>query len=124
MENISGKLYVSPLLFLTEAENPFKAEERQYPIDFQYPFKDRYLIALDIPEGYLVESLPESVTFALDRNAASFRYAVNASGNKIQVSVELSMNEALFLPTDYANLKKFYQMLIDKENEKIVLTKT
>ncbi|WP_034261164.1 DUF3857 domain-containing protein [Altibacter lentus] len=124
VENISGKLYVSPLLFLTEAENPFKAEERQYPIDFQYPFKDRYLIALDIPEGYLVESLPESVTFALDRNAASFRYAVNASGNKIQVSVELSMNEALFLPTDYANLKKFYQMLIDKENEKIVLTKT
>ncbi|MAP55924.1 DUF3857 domain-containing protein [Altibacter sp.] len=124
VENINGKLYVSPLLFLTEAENPFKAEERQYPIDFQYPFKDRYLISLDIPEGYQVEVLPEPVTFALDGNACSFRYAASASGNKIQVSVELSMNEALFLPTDYVNLKKFYQMLIDKENEKIVLSKT
>jgi hypothetical protein len=31
---IGDKMYISPLLFLAVGENPFKQEERLYPIDY------------------------------------------------------------------------------------------
>src|SRR5690606_6989067 len=44
VESIGDKLYFSPLLFLTEKENPFKSEDRKYPVDFSFPRESRYMI--------------------------------------------------------------------------------
>jgi len=41
IDEIDGKLYFSPLLFLTLEENPFQKETRKYAIDFGYPFKQQ-----------------------------------------------------------------------------------
>lgn len=124
VEEISGKLYFSPLVFMAIKDNPFKLEERQYPIDFEYPKKDRYIINITLPEGYQVESLPESIAMNLDRGEGSFKYAVSNRNGIIQLSVEFAINEAVIPSTSYGNLKKFYQLIIDKQNEKIVLSKT
>ena len=42
-------------------ENPFKQEKRDYPIDFKYPIHDSYTITYNIPQGYVVESIPEKI---------------------------------------------------------------
>ncbi len=57
LESVGGKLYFSPLLYLTTIENPFKSDQRKYPVDYGYIRKDRYLISINIPDGYKVESL-------------------------------------------------------------------
>jgi hypothetical protein len=123
VENINDKLYFSPMLYLVIKENPFKLEERMYPIDYGYPVKDRYLITIAIPEGYQVESMPESIQFGLEENMGSFRYSASNMTDKIQLSVEFAINEPLMAATSYTSLKKFYQLVIEKENEKIVLSK-
>lgn len=123
IEEISGKLYFSPLLFMAADENPFKAEDRKYPIDFEYPIKDRYLVKYQIPEGYMVESVPKNSSFALPDNLGSFRYMINNSEKEIQISTELAINTSLFAPEMYQNLKKFFELVVQKENEKVVLTK-
>ncbi len=123
IENIGGKLYFSPLLFLTTKENPFKLEERQYPVDYGFPLKDRYIVTIGIPEGYKVESIPESSAIAFGENMGAFRYTVSQNGNKVQVSMEFSINESLIGAQEYPNLKKFYELLIEKEKEKVVLVK-
>ncbi len=122
-EDISGKIYFTPMAFLCEKENPFKLDNRSYPVDFSYARKDRYIINIDVPEGYKVESLPEDAGLTLGERSASFRYAIKQMGNKLQLSVELSLNEAFVSAEEYSNLKKFYQMVVDKENEKVVLVK-
>ncbi len=124
VEEIEEKLYFSPLLFLAIAENPFKSDERNYPIDYKYSQKDRYLVTINIPEGYVVESIPESTSFGLEQGMGSFKYSISNNGNKIQLSVEMSINEAVIPANAYGGLKKYYQLLIDKENEKVVLSKT
>ena len=58
IEEVAGKLYFSPLVFLARNENPFKPETRGYPIDFGFPMKDRCIINVSLPEGYVVESIP------------------------------------------------------------------
>ncbi len=123
VEDVAGKLYFSPMIFLATKENPFKPEERLYPIDFGYPMKDRYIVNIALPEGYKVESLPENTLFNLGEGVGSYKYLISQVGNKLQLSVEFAMNQSLIGAEDYGNLKKFYELLIAKENEKVVLSK-
>lgn len=123
MENVGGKLYFSPLAFLAMKENPFKLEKREYPVDFGYPRKDRYLVTINLPEGYSIESKPENAMLTLGEGMGSFKYLLSQVGNKLQLSVELSINDAFISAEEYTNLKKFYEMLIAKEAEKVVLIK-
>ena len=123
VEEIGGKLYLSPLLFLAMNENPFKLNERNYPIDFEYPMKDRYIVTVNIPEGYKVESVPESTNFVLGENLGAFKYLINNVGGRLQVSVEFAINTAIMPAQNYDMIKKFFKLMIDKEQEKVVLTK-
>ena len=123
VEDVAGKLYFSPLIFMAAKENPFLSETRLYPIDFGYPMKNRYIVNIAIPDGYSVESLPESTVFNLGENTGSFRYLISQNGNKLQLSVEFSINKSFIAAEEYGNLKKFYELLIAKENEKVVLSK-
>ena len=111
------------MVFLAAKESPFKPETRLYPIDFGFPMKDRYIVNIDLPEGYKVESLPENAVFNLGEDTGSFRYLISQVGNKLQLSVELSINKSFIAAEEYGNLKKFYELLIAKENEKVVLSK-
>ena len=85
--------------------------------------KDRYIINIALPEGYKVESMPENAVFNLGEDTGSFRYLISQVGNKLQLSVEFSINKSFIAAEEYANLKKFYELLIAKENEKVVLSK-
>ncbi len=123
LENVGGKLYFSPMAFLALKENPFKLEKRDYPIDYGYPIKDRYLVTINLPEGYKLESTPENAIFSLGENMGGFKYMISQVGNKLQLSVELSINDSFISAEDYGNLKKFYEMIIAKEAEKVVLIK-
>ncbi|QQX75369.1 MULTISPECIES: transglutaminase domain-containing protein [Aequorivita] len=123
VEDVAGKLYFSPMVFMATKESPFKPETRDYPIDFGYPMKDRYIINITVPEGYKVESMPENAVFNLGENTGSYRYLISQMGNKLQLSVEFSINKSFIAADEYGNLKKFFELLIAKENEKVVLSK-
>ena len=111
------------MLFFTEDENPFKAEKRQYPIDFVFPTEDKYMINITLPEGYVVESLPASGAIAMEENIGSFKYTVQQQGNIIQMMVVSSINYGV-VPADYYDtLKNFYQKMVEKQGEKVVLKK-
>ncbi|MCO6148183.1 DUF3857 domain-containing protein [Flavobacterium sp. NRK1] len=120
---IGDKIYFNPLLFFTATENPFKQEEREYPIDFGYPWQDRYMINITLPEGYVVESLPKPVSVVMEENIGSFKYNVVSQNNSVQVSVLFDVNYANVSQAYYRTLKDFFQMVIDKQNEKVVLKK-
>jgi hypothetical protein len=123
VEIIGDKMYISPLLFLNFKENPFKQEKREYPVDFGYPTQDKYNIIIAIPEGYQVETLPAPLNLGTPDNIMAFKYNIGNTGNKIQVSITIDVNAAI-VPADYYDvLKDFFQKIIEKQNEKIVIKK-
>jgi transglutaminase-like putative cysteine protease len=123
VEIINGKMYVSPLFFATMSQNPFKQEKREYPVDLSYPRQKRMNIMIEIPKGYKIESIPESTRMIAEEQMGEFKYLIQATDNKIQLSITSSINWAI-VPTDYYEmLKDFYQKMITKQNEKIVLIK-
>ena len=123
VEEIGDKLYFSPMLFLTPKENPFKSDNRNFPIDFVYPIADKYMINIKIPEGYAVETLPESGKYQLNESDGAFIYMTKLNGNFIQFTISFDLSKTLILPTEYENFKKFYQLMVEKETEKVVLKK-
>jgi transglutaminase-like putative cysteine protease len=122
-EFIGEKMYINPLLFFTKEHNPFKQEIREYPVDFGYPFLDKYTVNIDIPEGYVVETLPKSSQLNMEDNIGSFKFISNAIGNKIQLSITHQINTPIVPSEYYSMLKEYYQGMIAKETEKIVLKK-
>ncbi|GAA4964804.1 DUF3857 domain-containing protein [Algibacter aquimarinus] len=120
---IGDKMYFSPLFYLKTSDNPFKLEKREFPVDFGYPSVTSYRVLINIPEGYKVESVPESASIALPDNLGSFKYKVVGKGNAIQLLVSSQINQSIVSPTYYEVLKEYFNTFIQKEAEQIVLTR-
>ncbi|RIA10650.1 transglutaminase superfamily protein [Flavobacteriaceae bacterium MAR_2010_72] len=123
IEEIGDKLYFSPLLFLTTKENPFKEDKRDFPIDLNHPISDKYMINIMLPEGYKVEYLPKNEKFQFNGEIGEFSYLAIENGKFLQLSVNFAINTSLVLSSDYEYFKNFYGMLVEKQSEKIILSK-
>jgi hypothetical protein len=122
-EIIGGKIYINPLLFYTRLENPFKQEVREYPIDYGYTFLDKYAVNIQIPDGYQIETLPTTSIYSMQDDLGTFKYMTTSSGNTINIIITHQINTPIISSEYYDMLKEFYQKMIDKQNEKIVLVK-
>ncbi|WP_248722136.1 DUF3857 domain-containing protein [Seonamhaeicola sp. ML3] len=120
---IGDKMYFSPLFYMRTDENPFKLENREFPVDFGYPSITSQRIIINIPEGYKIDSVPEDVAIGLPDNLGSFNFKIVGRGNTIQVSVVSQINESIILPAHYEALKEYFNKYVQKEAEQVVLTR-
>jgi len=118
---IGDKMYINPVLFFTESQNPFVQEKREMPVYFGYPKEKKYNISFEIPEGYAVESIPQSISITTAEKELFFSIKIVPDGNKIQILVNKGINTVDVSADYYGAIKDFYQKVIDKQNEKIVL---
>ncbi|WP_431158964.1 DUF3857 domain-containing protein [Winogradskyella poriferorum] len=123
VDEIGEKLYFNPLFCFALKESPFKLEERQYPIDFVIPMKDKYTINIMIPEGYNIESLPNSEAFTFNNGQSNFKYIIKQSGRFLRLSFNFDINFPVINSADYKEFKNFYSKYIEKQSEQVVLSK-
>ena len=123
IEVIGDKMYFSPVFFLAETKNIFTQEKREYPVDFIFPNQDKYNISFTIPEGYAIETIPQSKSVAMIDGICNFTYLISNTENKFQIVYTLDINEAIISPEYYDVLKNFFKEIVDKHSEKIVLKK-
>ncbi len=120
---IGNEIYISPLLFLKIQSNPFKLEERNYPVNFVYPQSRKKIINIKTPQGYQVMSLPKPIKVSLPDGMGSFLFNINEAKGSINVITDFKINRAIIPAYKYLELKEFYNQRVMKEAEKIVLTK-
>ncbi|EIM77734.1 periplasmic protein [Nitritalea halalkaliphila LW7] len=105
-------------------ENPFKREERAYPIDFIYPSRRQTVVLLDIPEEYEMEELPGDKILEFRDKGIVYRYRCSMpSPTKIQIMISFQVQQTMHAATDYAALKQFFEDISEKQKEVIVLKK-
>ncbi len=105
------------------SENPFKLEKRDYPVEFNYPFTLQQIYTIRIPENYTISEVPEPLMARTPDGKMKYIYNINQLGDKITLSLMFSRSKTLFLPEEYQGLKEFYQMMVDKQKELVVLKK-
>lgn len=119
----AGVLYINPILLHREADNPFKLEKREYPVDFGNPFQKVLTFKLKVPAGYAVDEVPESKLITLPENTARYVFNTTVNGDMITVTSMLFINKAIYTQLEYPNLREFYNQVVAKQAEQIILKK-
>lgn len=121
---IDDMIYLTPTILPDFEENPLKLEERTYPVDLAYPITYDIVHFISMPEGYKVDELPESVRMKLANKGARFHYSVKQINEKsLQVVSKLTINQSTFSPEEYPALRNFFDLVVEKQAEQIVLRK-
>jgi hypothetical protein len=116
-------LYINPFSVERIETNPFRIENRMYPVDFIYPRKRTYSITINIPEGYLVDELPRDSRTNLPNRGGSYSCFYKHIENQVILNVEIDIRKAMYLTDEYHTLKEFYGKIIEEQARQIVLKK-
>ena len=96
---------------------------REYPVDFKSPFEKFMVAKIIIPEGYQIDEMPKSKALMLPNNEGKYTYNINQIGNNISITSNLTMNKILFSHEEYSGLREFYNQIVAKQAEQVVLKK-
>ncbi len=122
-EEIGDEIYIYPMVIDRLKENPFKLEERQYPIDYGHKYEKMYLVNISLPENFTIESVPEQVVMKLPDNSVNFTYQISTFNNSINLVFKYMINKAVFVEDEYETLKELYNQMVIKHSEPIILKK-
>jgi hypothetical protein len=116
-------IYVNPFVIDRMEENQFKSERREYPVDFTCPFEKLHTIKIAVPDGFITEDLPKPKLIGLPGGGGKYTYSVMQVGNTISVTSQLIINKSVFVPDEYPVLREFYNQVLAKQAEQLVLKK-
>jgi len=120
IEKVENKIIIDPFCGKAITENPLKQKTRNFPIDFNYRFTRSFETTFDIPEGYTVASKPDNLI--VNNQAVKILYTIDDSiQGKLKVTAQYEFKKDVYPAETYQNLKGYYNMIVDKLNEKIVL---
>ncbi|PVW16281.1 DUF3857 domain-containing protein [Marixanthomonas spongiae] len=123
-ELIGDKVYVNPYFFETYfTENPFTANERNFPINFGYPIITTYLISIDLDNKYTVEQLPENKVIKLFDDIGECTVIYTQAANKINIRFSFKLMEEKFPVKAYQGIKDFFGKMIDFQTQSPILLK-
>ena len=117
-------IYINPFLFLKRERNPFIKNERDFPVEFSFPYQDTKMITIYIPEGYEVEEIPETGQMRLPNDGGWYRFVTKTYDDKITIVSSYNLSSVYFHQNDYQTVKDFYQMMVDTQTAMVVLKKT
>lgn len=122
--SIAGEaIYLNPIISNQIKQNPFKEDQRVYPVDYGAPTEEIYMCKIVIPDGFRVDELPKSKVFTLPQNGGRYTYNITQVGNEINLTSIFQVNRSTFTQMEYPNLREFYNQVVAKQAEQIVLKK-
>jgi hypothetical protein len=122
-ESNTDLIYLDPIVIERQKTNPFTSPTREYPVDFGSLVTQYYFMQCKIPQGYVVEDIPKNVSISLEDRGGQFLYQISRTEQSIMVNMVVMFNKTLFLPEEYPSLKNFFDLMINKQSEQIVLKK-
>jgi hypothetical protein len=122
VEKVDNKYYLSPFLSEPITKNPLKQDTRSFPLDFIYPFSKRFKSMITIPVGYKCESVPENLK--IDNDQFNLEYNTFTVGNNVIMVVGFyTFKNAVYNPEEYSKIKYYFNEIVKKFNDKIVISK-
>jgi hypothetical protein len=117
------KIPLDPFFSTKWSENPFKARERLFPVDFGMPFEIQTIIQLEVPENYFLPNVPPATGLLLPQMGGKYLCNFNSIGNKIMMNQLLSLNRPVYSSEEYHYLKELFNKVIETESIDLVFEK-
>ena len=116
-------IYVSPFLTRFHSPDAFQSLTRSCPIDFPSAYSVTYMYALNIPEGYSIEQVPENLNIKTEALDAIMRLDVQTAGAVVKVIFTYNQKSMNGFMEDYEAIRQFWQYINDVYDSMIVLKK-
>jgi hypothetical protein len=118
----AGNRLSLPRLFCESKEtDPFPSEEsRSLPVDMHYPAQEQEQITYALPSGYAIDSTPQDATLKWEDNAA-YQLRSKVETGSITNARILARGFTLLDPSEYNQLRDFYQKVVVADKQQIAL---
>jgi len=114
------RLFLDPFLIKFFRENPFKLQERTYPIEFGHTNTFSYMAQFDLGNNFEVVNLPKPFSVGLPENSGSISFNPTVSQNKLMVVFKISLKTPVYSSELYNHLKQFFNTLIDTQTKTLI----
>ena len=116
-------IYLNPFIMDRMDENPFKLEERNYPVDMGAPLDTRITMTLTFPEEFEIVSRPDDKRLALPNKGGRFLSSVVVDGNQLVYAQATELEKSIYAPEEYHYLKELFNHIIQLQKTDIVFKK-
>jgi hypothetical protein len=113
----------NPFIMDKLTENPFKMEERVYPVDMGAASENKIILSIKLPEGYEVTSKIDDVALALPNNGGRFITKFENLNNNFIFSELMQLNKPVYQPEEYGAIKELYNKIIQVQKTDIEFRK-
>lgn len=116
-------IYIAPFLVRLFDENPFKLQERTYPVDFGYKTSYYYTFMLNLNENYTIEALPKKTIVNLPNNTGKITFGATVIGNTIKIILNVTFKQSIYATEYYPYLKSYIGKIVDLQNNSLIVLK-
>ena len=116
-------IYLNPWVLNVMNENPLTEEQRTLPVEFPYIYTENLTTVVNLPEGYVVEELPQPVVIKSDDGALSCVIASNVDGSALSSRCQIQIGKIFFAPSEYTFVKNFLDEVVKRLQDVIVIKK-
>lgn len=122
-DSAGDNIYLNPFFVKFFNENPFKLQERSYPIDFGYKDTYYYIFKIELNDNYQVVEIPKEKNISLPNNTGQVLFSTKQLGNALSLIFKINFNKAIYEPEYYPYLKEFMSKIVDIQTNSIILLK-
>ena len=108
---IADKIYFDPFIYKFFTKNPFKLQDRSYPIDFGYKDSFIYVFQIDLEDKYIVEDFPKNINLKLPNDSGNAMLTTEVLENKLKLTFKIIFKQSIYNSNYYESLKKFMSEL-------------
>lgn len=119
----TDNFFFNPFLLGKWDENPFKSDERLFPVDFGTTMEYVTILNLVYPENYEVINSPEKTGLSLPNGGGRFVFELQNIENKLSVNNALIISKTLFPSTEYHHLKELFNHVVQVQNGDLIFKK-
>jgi hypothetical protein len=120
-DHAGNRLSLPRLFFESKETDPFPSEEsRSLPVDMHYPAQEQEQITYALPSGYAIDSTPQDATLKWEDNAA-YQLRSKVETGSITNARILARGFTLLDPSEYNQLRDFYQKVVVADKQQIAL---
>ncbi|AXT63513.1 DUF3857 domain-containing protein [Aquimarina sp. AD10] len=123
IEILDGILYIKPFNRPFFKENPFKLNQRTYPVDFGHKDSYTYNVSIKLPKNYEFIDLPKNSTYVIPNKLGSIRTNFLLRGDQLIITHRILFNSSYYPTEYYTILKEFFNLIVAIENDTLITVK-
>lgn len=118
------QIYFNPFLTDRWNENPFKSNERFFPVDFGAPIQKITSLVIEFPNNFKVDDFPKPIALSLPNDGGKFSIACNKAEKLLTLRSTLILNKAVYNSEEYHYLKELFSRIIQMEQSDLVFVRS